>query len=598
MNKSIETYKNIFAEIDRIERDISGLFHNTPLFPKLIRCIESCRNDLTKIIGNTEDKISVGLVGDKNYGKTTILKLLIKIESLKNELAEGIGQLGATRKISYFGNKPPRELDPECEYFRYLDIKNDTILDHDVLLIDNPGNTDIETTECKKITRLAGDIKLWTIKESDYSIDNILDNGIGLNGTQVIIIVNFCRHQELHGKIRKELLEKLGREAPHAILNDIIFLPDWKLLSEQEENFWKEKKAPQLLKSAISNAVIQHSNLTINTDIRVNDRIDRLRQDISTLLPSEYTTKLSSITQELESSKITSVAKVLTPYFSCDNRSEDAIAHGIRSQIFTELPSFCFPAKPVTKLLTVTAGAWQSAALGFMSGIPSFGAVALSSFKNTIDKKSLKSDMQDAIHERLRSEMVDETRRPLRDLHILIGANNKDVKHSFLDPKITGVDALQRGSTEIYRATVKEYTSRSIVFSFSLFASLIFLALMAAPIFSLYQTYSSVAIDIFSLSPTTFDALPVISPSVFTSAFMLSILPTFIVCGVLIAHLTRRSTLKAAARKVQDEHQILFANLVQSGELNVATTHTQIQHALSLGRFVTLDHSGKESTMN
>jgi hypothetical protein len=464
------------------------------------------------------------------------------------------------------------------------------LLQRPVALVDIPGFSDPETGNAAEYALTSCQLKVLVIDAADVEREDAANYGDGFDGAHVLPIINRCPGDPDSGRfsdLKQVLRSNIKTWAPQANCLEPLLIP----LLHHEDVTWDEVRLGHHMVESVAAALGQIHDLPAKAAAQTSLHIRRFRSAVRRELP-EFGEIVERVSADLEQA-VGNVRDLSGELLGDDKAAATAVRLGMRAHLVDRTSAFFFPYRSVLRLLALTSGAWDSAALGLSGSLPSLALAAVQSVRNTRHHDEWSHGIESALQQRLEREAVVEAtpvvRTLCREIERFTGAAGIIDRASNCTPTIgiTGVSALQEDSRRLFSEAVRQAAPSSA--AVALVAGLgtaIFFVLMSAPLTSLYANFTRAAAHAFQLQSTTLTEFPVFHPGVLVTALALSLLPVFVIAGIMLTIASNERRVGAAVASLRDAHRELVTDSIESGRLRIRTENPKIEAAQWLGRFL------------
>ncbi len=574
---------------------IDQLFFGTQTAERLKGLSARVVADATRLKTNRGISVpSIGFFGPKNAGKSFLLRILLRSDAIRHEIKTGFGASGRTERLMWLGETPPANLDPHLEVYIHIDPTKDTLIERPAVLVDIPGFTDPNTRTTARHALTSCQLKVLVIDASDVEREDAVNYGEGFDGTYILPVINRIPGDpdgfDAAASLRRALLSNIEQWAPRANCLKPVLIPHLK----HEDVSWTTPQLAEHLATATTNALGELQDVPAKASTQVALRMHRFHAEIRRQLP-QFSQTVEDITADLEQamSEMSDVAKDL---LGDDKIAELSVRLWMRARIVDNTASIFFPYRSVLRLLTLTTGAWESATMGLSGSLPSLALAAVQSVRNARKYKHWSSEIETGLQRRLEqaasAAATPVVARLYREIDRHTGSTTSSEHTADCSPavEVHGVSELQEESRRLFDQSIRQATpQRAVLTMVASIASGAFLALIAGPMMALYGKYASVASNVFQLQSQAFADFPVIEVGVLATALILSLIPVFVIAGLLLSFSTSDRRVRESVAQLRESHKAMVTEFIKSGRLRIRTENRKIEAAQWLGRFLRRD---------
>ncbi|MDC0504010.1 50S ribosome-binding GTPase, partial [Verrucomicrobiales bacterium] len=181
------------------------------------------------------NQFAIAFIGPKNAGKTTLLSLLLRSKTIKEQLASGEGIRGTTEKIQWISSEPISDLDRRVEESVHIVPSDVAKLGCDYTLIDVPGANEAHPLRAAAAARALRTAHLKVLVAEARTIEDasLLDYLQDADGATILPVINQIRpgteDQDISG-----FLDRLQSAIPNSRLLSPLRVPDFQLAGQTE----------------------------------------------------------------------------------------------------------------------------------------------------------------------------------------------------------------------------------------------------------------------------------------------------------------------------------------------------------------------------
>lgn len=583
-----ETATNYEHLTQNFKQAVDQLFPHTDIAYRLHRLADRMLLDARQLDSNRGiSAVTIGFFGPKNAGKSYLLSHLIKNDKLKQSIKTGYRDTESTEKLVWYGDIAPHDLDTNAEQFHVMDGCNDTHLAQEVVLVDIPGFTDSSAQAVIKHSLTSCQLKILVLDASDIEREDSINYGAGFDGAYILPIIN-----RLPGDpdklnttdYRETLSNKLQHWAPGAIHLDPVLLPHLK----HEDAGWSDERLTDTLVQAVLNALALLNDLPQEARGQIALRIERFRAEVQRELP-EFTQAIEQVSTQIQAAT-EAISEDTQTLIGGERIMQMSVRMGMGAKVVNETPALFFPYRSIQRLLVMTSGAWESLTMGLAGSIPSLALTAIKSVRNTRDQLNWSQEIETGLQLRLEKTAYEKVLPPFQQLcDVLQQQNSHSATPVECTPsvEIRGVNALMDESRRVFDQTIAEHApSRIMNYAFGGLATLIFLALISAPLVAIYKDYVLTAWNLLQTQQVVFSDFPAIQWGVLFGAILLSSIPVFILAGLFLSLSTSQGKIRRCVSALQQAHKELIQHMLKTKRLNILTGNDQLEAAQWLGGFL------------
>ncbi|MEC7407195.1 MAG: hypothetical protein VYB72_00165, partial [Planctomycetota bacterium] len=312
----------------------------------------------------------------------------------------------------------------------------------------------------------------------------------------------------------------------------------------------------------------------------------RFRKTLQTLLSSQLPGMTSAV-QRLRSESIQLPSQIAESLVGGGGPLQAAIRARLRLALLTDTAAYWFPYRSLLGLMNLTHGAWDRLLISFSGSLPSLLSAIWTSAKDrqtdgqALDqvRTGVERRGERAVREKI-GPLAKQFRDELNELRVRAGMAELEIQdREITSPaELTGLETLQTESQQIFDREVELATSKrssSIILGF--LGTVIFWALMSAPIVSLYSEYLQASYDVFlslfgmkgETASVNLDGFPAPPAGMLLTSVLLSLLPTGIFAMIVLSLVQSRQRVEKVEQSIRSRHHDVIHSLQMSGVLQL-----------------------------
>jgi len=244
-----------------------------------------------------------------------------------------------------------------------------------------------------------------------------------------------------------------------------------------------------------------------------------------------------------------------------------------------------FPYRTVLTLLGLTHGAWDRLLLSLSGSLPSIFGTFAAWARNVQQSRKVHWEMHEGIRDRLNGQIQDRLEPMQSQFHRAVqrirGADQESKQVSAVPQiRLAGVEELQSRARGVFEWSVDRYqTSRWLLQCAGLLGTLLFWALMAGPVVSIYRQYLGASYKSLTSEQTNLEHFPHQIPTVLFTGVILSVIPLLIYAMFVMSWILRRSRIHRIAENTYGEELRLVDELKRSGMIALHYDDPLLEHA-------------------
>ncbi|MEL7336301.1 MAG: hypothetical protein AAFN70_08895, partial [Planctomycetota bacterium] len=351
-------------------------------------------------------------------------------------------------------------------------------------------------------------------------------------------------------------------------------------------------------------------------DQRKQIRLRALEERFTTALGSLLQDQLPRLThavQQLRSAAAKLPHDVAQSLIGDDNQMQTTIRWRLRLSLLSNTSMLCFPYRSLLGTLHLTNGAWDRLLMSLSGSLPSMVGTVWVSARNLMAGNTAQQDSQTALQKRaeaaaterlgpLMFQLRDSVER-LRSSQRLAGEPTRAADQRATDRRGTinaesimtvdvdqmgrlnpadllGLDSLQQHSHKLMdQAITRGGAGRWFATLAGLLGTLIFWALLTAPIVQMYREYLGAAFDSVSAAGGKIDSYPHPSAAMVMTCIMLSALPTALYAIVVMWSVQRLGRVKQIQDELEQSHRDTIDRMTREGTLRLQWSDPLLEDA-------------------
>ncbi len=562
-----------------------------PVYPELRRRCADFRTECRELIDQKGlQQLAIAFLGPKNAGKTTLLSMLVRDQSLIDQLGAGAGLEGATERILWISTQPIRDLEPQEEESLTVDSSQLINLGCDYTLVDVPGanESNLQRSQAAQRALRAAHIKVLVVEARTLEDASLVDDLQHADGATILPVINQIRpgtgEEEIAG-----FMERLKRGLSAASILPVLRIRDFQLGDETEAKEWRERAASDL-KQQLEN-VIRREHLDDLLEpqlVRCKERFtEEMREALTNALPA--TAHAVREMQEMETGLAASALERLLGADERDRGVITALRQQLRGLYQQRTPVLFFPWRTFVGLANLLFGALEKVPLLLVGSLPSLVTSAVAAVKNATRDREFKDSRQDGL--RTHAEMlVKESLHPKVDqLQTAIRSDLRSERRieparedDDLQVTFEGLELLQARSTTLFQEVLESRAvGRAATWITGLVGLAIFWSIFAWPFFALYSDYFH-AIQQFMSGQGDHDTFPSRALPMIMTSFLLAMFPMIFWMLLVLSWVGYEKRAIDCLTTLRHGHQSIIDELTNRQVLRVHAQHPHLRACLQL----------------
>lgn len=373
------TTEHCEQETDRLLEAAALLYADTAKLEKLRRLAQDYMADMKGLLTNRGLSVpTVGFIGDKNAGKSYLLRMLINDEAVLSKIKSGLGSAGRTEKLTWIGRDLPAELEPEAEAgLRLTAPLQQLALEEDVTLVDIPGFNDSHGLSAQRAEDLAlksCQIKVLVAGYGEREAERFKDHAKKAPGPIIVPVLNLARNHpaspeakdaasQYELSIRSAVSAGDGR-AESVVVRPAVIVPDADCSIEDFEQ--ARPRFIQAIREAVEELRRQPGLEQKSAKMRRERFYEAVRRD----LEDDYQ-HIRELLERINAADRKIPHELLPHLIGSERVAAAGLRIWLRTEVLHRTPSYFFPLRSFLGVLALTSRAWDSLILAMGGSVPS-----------------------------------------------------------------------------------------------------------------------------------------------------------------------------------------------------------------------------------
>lgn len=588
--------------LQRVRRASVSILGNSPAGQEVAGLCEDHRHARHMILQDrTMGQTVVAVVGAVGQGKSWLVQQMVAGSDAAQAIRSGNLEADATKQITWIGSQPPADLDPRRERFLYCAPDSMVDIGGRYVLVDTPGATDDDhriAETARRALSMAG-VLLMVIRRDQIRSQTVSVLSTLGEGTVVVPILNAVRNPEDEelAADADQIVARMREAAPTGTILAPVQVADFEVQAIPAE------QAAQAALRQLARRLTPYLDGHLSDDRRRRTRLAAAEARFRESLRATLKEHLPGLTRAVD--RLNDEANQLPRDVALSLvGGPEALRAGIRSRlrlhVMTETASLLFPYRSLLGLLNLTHGAWDRVVLSLSGSLPSLITTAWTGARNLGRSGQTERDLRSGLRERSDAAVRDRLGPPITRFHEQIktltageqtlptGPLGRTDETTANFASLAGVDALQEASQRIFDEEIHRNAPRPLtIMALGLIGTLVFWALMAGPIVSLYRDYGAASYAILREGNGSLDAFPQPAIAMVLTSLLLSVLPTALFTMLVLTWAQRRGRVRRIEKEIRDRHETTIRKLQTDGVLRLQWHDPQLGDAeflLTAGR--------------
>lgn len=577
MHHSLST---LFDTYQQNSEDLRKAFHTflgaSPIVERVNELTDDFQEEWRTILDNGGFQLpTIAFVGPFNAGKSFLIRCLIQHPEADRHLSIGNSDHQATERFLWIGSESPsRSLDPKREQHWKLSPGEMANLGmaEGYMLLDTPGSGDFHqhNQQLAELALSSAQLKVLVIPHSKSREAGYLEYIQQGDGSLILPVINRCRFgedpEQEQTELTEKVLERLHHYAPHSEILTPLFLPDLDFKSTSRS--FDDEDIRIALTPALQHALAdpQRLRLSLRDQLKASYQcyLHTLQQTLSPVL----TSRLAGLLDELQQEEQQLPAKAIRQLQEDPQQVRLVIKRQLRGDLLEQIPLWAFPYRTFTGILALTSGAWDRLTLSAAGSLPSLITTGFHSLKNQKQER----EASDFLYHQLKQRMASRIRE---SLHPLLSRFREQVEQitrqqianttrstQEIDFEIHGVHELADQWLQDVTETTRQHRWKWGITLLPLLATLVFLFMVAAPLFHVYSQYLPAALESFQGQHAQAAQLhyPILSFGFWGSTLFLSAIPVFLLSMLSVCLALRKKRIQHIEKELQQKLQHILSH--------------------------------------
>jgi len=588
---------------------VASLFGKGELWQKSQAVSRQWLDDTAEILASRDVSSPViAFVGQRNTGKSTLVRSLILSEESKQQVPCGISSANKTKKLYWIGNEQPRDLDPEREI--YLSLKDDELEDLGTpyTLLDTPGSSDGEMNSSSLLKRAEdrADVFVLIAYSDQLEVEQVFTDIQPANGGTFLPVIRLSpkstrvwSENEDNTSLTGDIHTAVRNWREHLPLSkflDPLLIPDWDAVDELPDG----KVPAKILADGLRNALQEEEVRTTGRYKRVMATQLLWRENIARILQPFFDHAQDSLSR-LEKAESGMHEDILEWLLEGYRPVDIEIKWTSRQMVLDRISPLLFPITGLWKIISLTSGAWDRlvwAAGGSIFALLGAGRKTWSNLsEKSKNKGDGKSDLVSALDHHIGKKFKPLLNNVAQDM-APFSHEKSDAEKPALHLEILGLESLSHTWKEKEPSIIRKFQiSAWLLYPAVLLCFAFFWWMVGGPFVHLYVEYIPAVFSSWSgdWSSHSLQNYPNTGPGFWFTTFFLALFPTFIM-GMLVTH-SVSSTRKVKAIRSELRKQMSAAMKSGNMDLRIRTNDRTLETLTELLPFRTRRQSKKNIPM-
>jgi hypothetical protein len=422
------------------------------------RC-EAFRARCNDIAGGRRSAIeTIGFIGPKKAGKSTLLKLLIRAPETLRHIPAGNAFEASTERLVWVGPCRPEGMD--CESEHYVPRSGNALVPLGVpyMLADSPGHNDrapIRAFAARQALGLAL-VKVLVVRPIDCHTESAQELVRSAGRSTVLPVITQVRPGD-DREVAERFVGWFAAHAPDATVLPPLVVEDFDLIETPPDC---RAHAAVELAHRLRGILQERPTERRRADLLQGFR-DQFREEIRSLA-SVHLRATEYAVEQLREAVIRSSLGAVRELLGSDDELVAGIRWAFRASLMRRTPGWSFPWTTLLRMLSLVSGATDYLPLAFLGSLPSLGAAVYRGVNNLRDgaqfQQRLLKGLTNGMEQHLGGALETELQRLEAAFRTDTGEGASRILafgRMRLEP--VGMDELQRRSTVVFEAALRRH---------------------------------------------------------------------------------------------------------------------------------------------
>ena len=535
---------------------------------------------------------TIAFIGPKKAGKSTLLKLLLRDETVSQQIKAGSSLQQSTERLTWVGPRQPVGMDPAVEDYVPCSESGMPALGIACTLADVPGEDEGIPARAFAAQR-ALDLALVKVLVVDFTkrrnaaiFDLLRRTGRSL----VLPVITQLRPDD-----DKEELEYFGdelrRHAPDATVCEPLLSEHFEHRETAEDY---AQHFAQELTMQLSTLLAGRPTAPLLSDLLTGE-CDRFLAEAQALA-EHYLGSSAQASRRLIETRDRVLSAAATELLGSDRELRAGLRWSLSVTLLERTPAWCFPWRPLLSVAVLGAGALDRLPLALAGSLPSLGVVIFQSIKNLKTGGEFRHAAQEGLRQRLGQDLRDSLNDKFRalddaltqELGISATEAATGTRATF---EVVGMGELQRRSTELFQQTIfgeegKQFAgyapTRSAASAAAVCGFVIFWIFFGWPLAALYEKLALGARAVWEGRADALALFPEHAGSMLLTNAFLALVPMFLFLLTVLSWFLRLRRVKAALQQLRHGHAKLCDDLIKKRVVRVEVSEARLDACLAL----------------
>ncbi len=534
------------------------------------------------------DLPTIVLVGGRNVGKSTLCKLLIGDQRVREEIRSGEAASLKTTRLQWIGPRRPPNLAEGAERHLLVDAGAMADLGRPYMLLDPPGAGDVDPAP-RELAATALSSARYKVLVLDAGRIEDLDGVRSMrdaDGSVILPVVRLRGEQTLRMEreedgLRAEYdqaLATLRAALPLSTVLPCLLLPDLGIGDPEQARQTVQDRLTRGLRDMLNTYRDQGES-------RIEELTaswERFRFAVADLLAPVLRPGLREAFARLEA-RADDLPIAAANHLLADHRKIKALLRSdLRLELQESMPFWAFPLRSLSGMLCHATGALDRVILALGGSLPSVIMTGFTAFKNVTEQAEARAALRDNLKQDLQGIVQRNMAEPMEDFGAAVRratGGQEPAERRAVEFDVQGGEELAGTWERAVRENVKSNAlGRTWVWAPAFLATLVFWFLMGAPLVHLYGQYIPTAFQSWT-GEWTLEALtayPSLPARFWLTAVPLSILPVFLTALALVSAALRPKRVEHCATLLRERFPKVA---LQEANLRITIRDPRIQAA-------------------
>jgi hypothetical protein len=543
--------------------------------------------------GRQLDMETVAFIGPRKAGKSTLVRLLLRDEAVRERLNAGSSHKTSTEQLTWVGPRQPVGMDPAIEDYIPCSEAGMPTLGVTCTLADVPGDNEAAPARAHAAQRALdlAVVKVLVTRFTDRGNEEEVLKLAGRCGRSLILpVITHLRPDDDRNELR-DYRARLARHAPEATILEPLLS---EVFGHRGVAEGYEVAFGQELSNRLAAALAESSREPLVANLLAGEQERFLAE--ARALTELHLQSSAKAAQQLRDARDRVLGAAATGLLGSERELRAGLRWSFSVTLLERTPGWCFPWRPLLSAAVFGAGALDRLPLALAGSLPSLGTVIFQGIKNIKAGGEFRQSAEDGLRQRLGQELRDSLTEKFQALDDALtqelGISPEDASTGTRATfEVRGLGELQRRSTELFQHTIfgdegKSFAgfapTRWAAFVAAFCGFVLFWTFFGWPLAALYEKLAFGARAVWEGRADALALFPQNAGSMLITNAFLALLPMFIFLLIALSWLIRSRRVNDALARLRHGHQRLCDELIRKQVVRVEVSEPRFDACLTL----------------